>query len=174
MTAQHREGSLELGQLPVHGGGNTDLVLLADELPSRSSPLKKLLIADDEAAIRTLVRMTLDGPTCEIFEAGDGQEALKLVYEHRPALVLLDVSMPKMSGLEVCEAIKQDPELASTVVLMLTARAQEIDLTLAEEAGADGYFTKPFSPIALMKKVDAIFADPASSTPDHKTLSGTS
>src|SRR5487761_1655768 len=111
--------------------------------------MKIILIGDDEAGVRALVRMTLDTGEYQILEAQRGAEALQLARQHRPDLVLLDVMLPDMSGLEVCRNIKTDPALASTTVVMLTARAQTTDLGDAEDAGADGYFTKPFSPIAL-------------------------
>ena len=118
--------------------------------------MKKLLIVDDEAGVRALVRMTLDSGVYEIFEASEGFEALDLAREHRPDLVLLDVMLQDVSGMDVCRKIKDDPDLASTTVVMLTARAQTNDVGDAEEAGADGYFTKPFSPIALTRKVESI------------------
>jgi DNA-binding response OmpR family regulator len=118
--------------------------------------LKKLLIVDDEDGVRALVRMTLDNGDYQIIEASDGHEALDLAREHRPDLVLLDVMLPDLSGMDVCRKIKDDPELSSTTVVMLTARAQTTDVGDAEEAGADGYFTKPFSPIALTRKVESI------------------
>ena len=118
--------------------------------------MKKLLIVDDEDGVRALVRMTLDNGDYKIIEASDGHEALDLAREHRPDLVLLDVMLPDLSGMDVCRKIKDDPDLASTTVVMLTARAQTSDVGDAEEAGADGYFTKPFSPIALTRKVESI------------------
>ena len=118
--------------------------------------MRKLLIVDDEDGVRALVRMTLDSGRYEIIEAREGNEALALAREHRPELVLLDVMLPDISGLDVCRELKGDPDLAATTVVMLTARAQTTDLGDAEEAGADGYFTKPFSPIALTRKVEDI------------------
>ena len=118
--------------------------------------MKKLLIVDDEDGVRALVRMTLDNGVFQIIEASEGLEALDLAREHHPDLVLLDVMLPDLSGMDVCRKIKDDPDLASTTVVMLTARAQTRDVGDAEEAGADGYFTKPFSPIALTRKVESI------------------
>lgn len=118
--------------------------------------MKKLLIVDDEDGVRALVRMTLDNGDYQIIEASEGLEALDLAREFRPDLVLLDVMLPDLSGMDVCRKIKDDPGLASTTVVMLTARAQTSDVGDAEEAGADGYFTKPFSPIALTRKVESI------------------
>jgi DNA-binding response OmpR family regulator len=118
--------------------------------------LRKLLIVDDEDGIRSLVRMTLDSDRYEILEAGEAESALKLARDEHPELILLDVMLPDRSGLELCRELKNDPATASSTVVMLTAKAQEADLGEAEEAGADGYFTKPFSPIALLQKVEAV------------------
>lgn len=115
-----------------------------------------LLIVDDEDGIRTLVRMTLVGDSYHILEAREGQQALELARSHHPDLILLDVMLPDMSGIEVCRALKTDPAMMSTTVLMLTAKAQQSDLGEAEVAGADGYFTKPFSPLALLQRVEAV------------------
>jgi len=118
--------------------------------------LKKLLIVDDEDGLRSLVRMTLDSEGYQILEAQEGGHALELARAHHPDLVLLDVMLPDLSGFEICRQIKSDPLMASTTVLMLTAKAQESDLGEAEAAGADGYFVKPFSPIALVQRVESI------------------
>jgi CheY-like chemotaxis protein len=120
--------------------------------------MRKLLIADDEIGIRSLVRMTLESDSYEILEAPDGDEALVMALEHLPELILLDVSMPGLSGLEVCRALKENASTAGITVVLLTAMAQESDLAQGAAAGADEYFTKPFSPVALLQKVDEIFA----------------
>ena len=121
--------------------------------------MKKLLIADDELGIRRLVRMTLESDQYEIIEAADAQEALGMARAHRPELVLLDVMMPKGTGFDVCRALKQDPETKDITVVMLTARSQKSDVAEGEVAGADDYFTKPFSPVHLVRKVDQILED---------------
>ena len=118
--------------------------------------MRKLLIVDDEDGVRSLVRTTLESGEFEIIEAREGGEAIELVRQHKPDLVLLDVMLPDLSGVEVCRQLKAVPELASTTIVMLTARAQTSDVGDAEEAGADGYFTKPFSPIALSRKVEEV------------------
>jgi two-component system phosphate regulon response regulator PhoB len=120
--------------------------------------VRKLLIADDEAGIRRLVRMTLESDEYEIIEAADGDEAVRLAHEHKPELILLDVMMPKRSGLEVCRMLKEDPSTQDITIFMLTARAQENDQREGHAAGCDGYFMKPFSPVALMRQVDEIFS----------------
>jgi two-component system phosphate regulon response regulator PhoB len=114
------------------------------------------LIVDDEDGVRSLVRMTLDSGRYKILEANEGRQALEVARAHHPELVLLDVMLPDLSGIEICRELKSDPLMASTTVIMLTAKAQQTDLGEAEAAGADGYFTKPFSPIALTQKVEAI------------------
>lgn len=119
--------------------------------------MRKLLIADDEEGIRKLVRMTLQRDSFEIIEATDGEEALELAREHLPELLLLDVAMPGLSGLDVCKALKSDPATAGITIVMLTAQAQQSDVDRGQEAGADDYFTKPFSPVSLLRKVDEVF-----------------
>lgn len=120
--------------------------------------MRKLLIADDEDGIRRLVRLTLESESYEILEASDGEETITLAREHKPELILLDVMMPRRSGFEVCRALKGDPATSQITIFMLTARAQESDQREGRAAGCDGYFMKPFSPVALMRKVDEIFA----------------
>ncbi|HUC36893.1 MAG TPA: response regulator [Acidimicrobiales bacterium] len=119
--------------------------------------MRKLLIVDDEDGVRSLVRMTLESDNYQILEATEGEQAIEMVKRHRPGLVLLDVMLPDTSGIEICRKLKSDPDTASTTIVMLTAKAQTADLEEAEAAGADGYFTKPFSPIALMQRVERIF-----------------
>jgi two-component system phosphate regulon response regulator PhoB len=121
--------------------------------------MRKLLIADDESGIRSLVRMTLERDEYQILEASDGQEALALAREHHPEVVLLDVMMPGLSGFDVCRTLKDDPATAKTTVVMLTAKAQESDREQGIAAGADDYFTKPFSPIALLRKIDTVYGE---------------
>ncbi len=116
----------------------------------------KLLIADDEPGIRNLVRMTLTDQRYEIVEAKDGEEALRMAQSHKPRILLLDVNMPRRSGLDVCRALKGNPDTAEITIVMLTAKGQDADMEEGFDAGADDYFTKPFSPIALLRKVDEI------------------
>ncbi len=120
--------------------------------------MRKLLIADDEDGIRSLVRMTLEADSYEILEARDSDEALALAREHRPELMFLDVMMPGGSGFDVCRELKADPATAGITIIMLTAQAQERDRELGVEAGADDYFTKPFSPVGLLYKVEEVLA----------------
>jgi two-component system, OmpR family, phosphate regulon response regulator PhoB len=121
--------------------------------------MRKLMIADDEPGVRSLVRMTLESDSYEILEASDGDEALMLALEHRPELILLDVTMPGLSGLQICRMLKDNPSTSAISVVMLTAMDQDSDRAEGKAAGADDYFTKPFSPLALLRKVDEIFEE---------------
>lgn len=120
--------------------------------------MKKILIVDDEPYIRELVSTTLKGDEYKILEAGDGEEALQIARNEMPDLILLDIRMPKKDGLEVCRELKSDPKTSSLYIVILTAYGQEVEKERGREAGADGYFVKPFSPIALLKKVEELLA----------------
>lgn len=117
---------------------------------------KRLLIADDEEGIRELLVATLShDDRYEILLARDGEEALNTARAEVPDLVFLDVLMPKMDGYSVCRELKRNAETSSIKIIMLTAMAQEADRQLAIDAGADDYFTKPFSPTALLNKMES-------------------
>ena len=122
--------------------------------------MRTLLVADDEDGVRALVRMTLEGESLEILEAADGEQAVAMAREHHPDVVLLDVMMPGRSGFDVCRDLKADPSTAGITIILLTARAQNADREEGQAAGADDYFTKPFSPIALLRKVDDVLGGP--------------
>jgi two-component system alkaline phosphatase synthesis response regulator PhoP len=112
-----------------------------------------VLIADDEQHIRLLIEQTLEeleDAGVELQTASDGETALDIVRHQRPGLVFLDVMMPKLNGFEVCRAIKADPALAGTTVVMLTAKGQAYDREEGLASGADRYLTKPFDPDELL------------------------
>jgi len=115
-----------------------------------------LLIADDEPHIVSLVRATLEDGQIHIVEALDGEAALEVAEAMGPDVILLDVHMPKLDGLEVCRRLRRDPRFARTKIIMLTAAAQAADEARGREAGADHYLTKPFSPIRLLSLVDTL------------------
>ena len=116
---------------------------------------RRVLLADDEQMIRRLVAETIENEDYELLQASNGEEALRLVREEHPDLVLLDVRMPGSNGLEVCRAIKSSPETAGTIVVMLTATAPE-ELPTLPDVGPDEYFTKPFSPIELIATLERL------------------
>jgi DNA-binding response OmpR family regulator len=109
----------------------------------------KILMVDDEAPIRRLLQMTLEDfedEGVELLVAENGQDALATIEKERPNLVFLDVMMPGMNGFEVCESVKHKLGLSEVIIILLTAKGQEIDRRRGEEAGADMYITKPFDP----------------------------
>lgn len=115
--------------------------------------MRKVLIVDDHSDIRRLLSITL-GKEYEIMEAEDGVSALEAIRRHRPEIVLLDVMMPgEMDGLQVLDAIKSDPQLKQTRVIMVTARGQARDYEDGMQRGADAYFIKPFSPLQLIAAI---------------------
>ena len=124
-----------------------------------------ILIVDDEPPILDLVRFTLEDTEVRVVEASDGVEALAVARRLRPDLILLDVHMPRLDGLEACRQIKRDPALARTPIVMLTAAGQEADRARGREAGADEYLTKPFSPLALLALVEALVPETRSWRP---------
>ncbi len=121
--------------------------------------MKTILVADDEEAVRALVSTTLsDLKRYTLILAKDGEEALKIVRAKKPDLLFLDIMMPKKDGYEVCQELRSDPATKDTKVVMLTALAQETDRLKAQRVGADDYFSKPFSPTALLRKVEEFLA----------------
>lgn len=116
--------------------------------PSEAHPT--ILIADDEPSLRLLVNATITSDHYRVVEAQDGEEAWGLLRRYRPAVAILDVAMPARSGLDVARAIRADPDLAATKVILLSAKAQAADVRAGRDAGADWYLTKPFSPLELL------------------------
>jgi DNA-binding response OmpR family regulator len=115
-----------------------------------------VLIADDEPHVVELVRVTLEDDRVRVFEAADGQTALAVAEALAIDLVLLDVQLPDLSGLEVCRALRANPRSATARIVMLTAAAQQDDVMRGLAAGADDYLTKPFSPVRLLSLVDRL------------------
>ncbi len=121
-----------------------------------------ILVADDEPPILELIRFTLEDDLVRVVEARDGLEALRLAQAVRPELCFLDVQMPGLDGLAVCRLLRQDPGLAGSRIVMLTAASQEADRIRGLAAGADGYLTKPFSPLALFSLVRSLLPEAVS------------
>jgi two-component system, OmpR family, alkaline phosphatase synthesis response regulator PhoP len=115
--------------------------------------MKTILVVDDERNIVDLLRLYLEKEGFAVAAAYDGEEALVLYARHDPDLVILDLMLPKVDGLDVCREIRRRGD---TPVLMLTARSDDIDAIVGLELGADDYVTKPFNPRALMARVKAI------------------
>ncbi|MGI6246071.1 MAG: response regulator transcription factor [Pseudochelatococcus sp.] len=117
-----------------------------------------ILIADDEPNIVISLEFMMKREGHRVLVARDGAEALAAIRDARPALVLLDATMPELSGFDVCEAVRADPAIAGTRILMLTAKGRETDMARGLGAGADAYVTKPFSTRELVEKVREMLA----------------
>lgn len=120
-----------------------------------------VVVADDDPDILELVRIRLERLGCDVETAADGDAALELARSRRPALVVLDVSMPGLTGYAVTEALRAERDTRAIPVLLLTARVQEADVQRGLAAGATEYVTKPFSPQALGERVLALLSRPA-------------
>jgi two-component system phosphate regulon response regulator PhoB len=115
--------------------------------------MPKILVVDDEPDAVELISFNLKGAGFEVITAGDGAAALKAARLYAPSLILLDLMLPEVDGLEVCKLLRRDPATTGIPVIMLTAKAAEIDRVLGLELGADDYVTKPFSPRELVLRV---------------------
>lgn len=122
--------------------------------PGPAAPL--ILAADDDEDILELVAFRLERSGYGVVKAHDGEEALRLAREHLPALIVLDVMMPKLDGYEVTRALRADEATRRIPVILLTARVQDADVQRGFDAGADDYVRKPFSPQELRSRVQAI------------------
>jgi two-component system chemotaxis response regulator CheY len=119
--------------------------------------MRKVLIVDDDPFIRKLIATTLeDVAGFELLQASDGAEAIDVAAREEPAIVFLDVDMPRVDGIEACAQIRAQPATAEATIVMLTATSRTDNERRAEEAGADLFLTKPFSPLDLLRLVDQI------------------
>lgn len=118
---------------------------------------QKILVVDDEESIRELLRYNLQKTGFEVKTASDGEQALEVAKKFLPDVVLLDIMMPKMDGVETCRRLRDNPELQKTFIIFLTARAEEYSEVAAFEVGADDYITKPIKPRALISRIQALF-----------------
>ncbi len=117
--------------------------------------MPKILLVDDDMGLRRLVRLTL-GPDYDVMEANDGEEAVEIAQREHPDLVFMDIRMPRLGGYEACRRIKQNPDTCHIKVVILTANTSDEDGDKGESVGADGYLTKPYSPLALLAKVEEL------------------
>lgn len=121
--------------------------------PSSARRRGPILLVDDEPYILRSLSYLLTREGYDVEMAANGEEGLNRLRQLRPPLVFLDIMMPRMNGYEVCEEIKQDPALAETYVIMLSAKGQQIDMERGLLGGADEYMTKPFSPREIARRV---------------------
>src|SRR5687768_6114652 len=123
---------------------------------SNKAANKRILVADDEPDVLQLLSSNLKNAGYNVLKAEDGLSALNQARETLPSLIILDLMLPEMSGLEVCKVLKKVPTTAAIPILMLTAKAEEVDRIVGLELGADDYMTKPFSPRELVLRVKSI------------------
>ena len=117
---------------------------------------QKVLVVDDEENIRMLVKFNLEKAGYEVLEASDGNKAIETAVNSTPDIVILDLMLPGIDGLEVCRNLKRHPRTAALPIIMLTAKSDEIDRVIGLELGADDYMTKPFSQRELVARIKAV------------------
>ncbi len=116
----------------------------------------KVLIVEDEVAIVTMLRYNLEREGLKVFSTGDGDEAVTLVKQHRPDVIVLDWMLPGMSGIDICLTLRKQEETKAVPIIMLSARGEESDRIRGLDAGADDYMVKPFSPAELLSRIKAV------------------
>jgi DNA-binding response OmpR family regulator len=120
--------------------------------------MSRVFVADDDPDIRELVTVKLEAAGFDVAAAADGQAALDRIRADPPDVVVLDLMMPGLTGLEVCAALRAEPDTARLPIILLTAKAQEADITKGLASGADDYVVKPFSPRELLSRVEAVLS----------------
>lgn len=131
--------------------------------------MKSILIIEDDPDIVELLRYNLERESYRVTAAGDGAAGLDALRREPPDLLILDLMLPEVSGLDVCRTVRGDPELATLPVIMLTAKSEDADVISGIELGADDYITKPFSPRQLVARVGAVLRRVARKDPGTET-----
>jgi len=140
-----------------------------------STQQKTILLVEDEDDIAALIAFSLEQEHYQTLRAASGEEGMALARQNKPALIVLDLMLPGMDGLEVCKRLRNDPSTALIPVLMLTAKSEETDIVVGLELGADDYVVKPFSPKVLLAKIKVLlrrkdnpkpYADPVTTFKD--------
>ena len=118
--------------------------------------MKKILVVDDQPQVKELLKVTLEVGNYEVLFAESGPQALQLARTTHPDIILLDIMMPDsdLDGLQVCRYLKADPVTADSFIILLSAKSQQADIKVGLAAGADDYVPKPFSPMALLRKIE--------------------
>ncbi len=120
---------------------------------------KEILIVDDEPGVAVAIQFLMEQQGHRVMVAQRGEDALDLIYKYKPNLVLLDIMLPGISGWEVCEIIRLNPDYRNIKIVFLTARSTEVEIAKGLALGADAYITKPFSNDKLVAKVNALLED---------------
>ncbi|GAB4113980.1 MAG: response regulator transcription factor [Roseiflexaceae bacterium] len=131
---------------------------------------RTILVVDDESQIAQIARDYLDRAGFRVLIASDGQQALRLVRSEQPSLIVLDLMLPEIDGLDVTRTLRSDPATRAIPIIMLTARVDEMDRLIGLELGADDYITKPFSPRELVARVRAVLRRTETNREDVGTL----
>lgn len=135
-----------------------------------AKPQQKVLVVDDEEPILELLRYNLEKQGYDVKTATDGAGAVETARKFHPDLVLLDIMMPKMDGVEACRQLRAMPELQNTFIVFLTARSEEYSEVAAFDVGADDYITKPIKPRALMSRISALFRRDSKKKASHAQI----
>ena len=146
--------------IPVHGAPSGNPT-------ARDGERRSILVVEDETDIRELVRFNLEQEGFSVVAVEDGERALSALRKQRPALVILDLMLPGMTGLDVCRRIRSDAAVATLPIVILTAKAGEADRIVGLELGADDYVTKPFSPRELVARVRAVMRRAYGAAPER-------
>ncbi|MFH0762594.1 MAG: response regulator [Candidatus Omnitrophota bacterium] len=120
---------------------------------------KRILLVDDEAQLLEMVKMRLEANGYAVLSANDGQEAFDKARREKPDLIILDLMLPKIDGYKICRMLKFDEKYKNIPIILFTAKAQETDMGLGREVGADAYITKPFDPPALLAKIKELLKE---------------
>ncbi|WKZ66830.1 MAG: response regulator transcription factor [Flavobacteriales bacterium] len=135
-----------------------------------STTTQKVLLVDDEPDIIELLKYNLEREGYAVSSASNGREALKVAKAERPDLIVLDIMMPGMDGVEVCNQLRQQPEFKNTVITFLTARGEDYSQIAGFEAGADDFITKPVRPKVFVSKVKALLKRTGADRPEEQVL----
>jgi len=151
---------------------STDIPHFAPEKqePMAGAIAQKVLLVDDERDILDLLKYNLEREGLNVLTASNGKEALKVARTERPELIVLDIMMPGMDGVEVCGQLRAAPEFKNTLIAFLTARGEDYSQIAGFEAGADDYITKPVRPKVFVSKVKALLKRTGGTTGDAKTI----
>ena len=121
-------------------------------------PATTVLVVEDDPVILRLLEVNFELEGFRVLTAADGAQGIEIVRAERPDVIISDIMMPRVSGLELVQAVRADAELAGTPIILLSAKAQSADLKAGLDAGADDYITKPFEPLDLVDRVNALIA----------------
>lgn len=133
-----------------------------------SSKAYKILLVDDEPDILEFMEYNLKKEKYSVFTANNGKEALQVAKREKPDLIILDIMMPEMDGIETCRALREMPDFKNTLIAFLTARNEDYSQVAGFDVGADDYITKPIKPRVLISRINALFRRYRNSDPNHE------